>query len=171
MEDNKALIELEAKMNERFNKMGTAFMELKAVAVPERRYIIRSYCSDQTAELDAAHARALTELRNVPKAAQANRSTYAKVEHCTDYINPVLAKFELSIKQILSNNEFGEDILITRLSHKSGQWYESCSILKPEKTGQSPNQIFGSSVTYMRRYAMLAILGIGQTDDPVDIDR
>lgn len=171
MEDNK-LQELETRFNERFNKMANAFMELKsATAVPERRYTARPYCSDDTAELDTAHARALTELRNVPKSAQANRSTYAKVEHCTEYINPVLAKFELSIKQMLTYNEFGEDILITRLSHKSGQWYESCSILKPEKGGQSPNQIFGSSITYMRRYAMLAILGIGQTDDPVDTDR
>jgi hypothetical protein len=178
MEDNKALQDLEARFNERFNKMATAFMELKAAAaVPERRYMARPYCSDQTAELDTAHARALAELKNVPKEAITNRSgqttKYAKVEHCTDYINPIISKFELSIKQILSNNEFGEDILITRLSHKSGQWYESCSTLKLEKGGSnsSPNQIFGGSVTYMRRYTMLAILGIGQTDDPTDTER
>lgn len=172
MEDNKALQELEARFNERFNKMAAAFMELKATtAVPERRYITRPHCSDNTAELDAAHSRALTELRNVPKAAQANRSTYAKVEHFIEYINPLLSKFELSIKQIPLFNEYGEDILITRLSHNNGQWYEACSILKSEKGNQSPNQIFGSSVTYMRRYAIMAILCIGQTDDPTDTDR
>jgi hypothetical protein len=172
MQENKEFIDLENRINDRFNKMGSAFMELKAaVAIPERRYFVRPHCSEQTDQLDSAHILSLTELRNVPKSAQANRSTYAKVEHCTEYLNPILAKFELCIKQLLVYNEFGDDILITRLSHKSGQWYESCTMLKPEKGGQSPNQIFGGSVTYMRRYAILAILGIGQTDDPVDNDR
>lgn len=165
-----SIIELESKINERFNKMGAAFMELKADRA-ERHYYVRAHASGSTDQIDTAHSLAFNELRNVPKSATANRSTYAKVEHCTEYLNPVLAKFDLSVKQILSYNEFGEDVLITRLSHKSGQWYESCSMLKVEKTGQSPNQVFGSGVTYMRRYALLAILGIGQTDDPTDNDR
>lgn len=163
---------LELKMNERFNKMGSAFMDLKGqVDKPERRYFVAQHASDSTELIDAVHALALAELKNVERLSTANRSTYAKIEHCAASINPVLGKFGLSIKQIITYNEHGEDILITRLSHK-GQWYESRALLRAEKSNsQSSNQQFGSSITYMRRYALLAIIGIGQTDDPTDVDR
>lgn len=167
-------IEMLAKINERLDKMGQAFLDLRQHFNPpqEKRYFVSPHASSDTAQIDAAHALSLSELRNVARSATANRSTYAKVEHCCEYINPLLAKFDLSIKQILSYNEYGEDILITRLSHKSGEWYESVTLLKMDKVGsQSSNQQFGSSITYMRRYALLAILGIGQADDPTDVDR
>lgn len=159
-----------AKLNARLDSMGKAFLDLKR---PEdRRYFTPRHCSDITHDLDTAHALALKELRNVPRLAQANRNSYAKVEHCTDYVNPILGKFELCVKQVLAYNEFGEDILITRFSHKSGQWYESVTLLKFDRNNsQSINQQYGSSITYMRRYALLAILGIGQMDDPMDNDR
>src|SRR5574338_1582601 len=101
MESDK-LLELikenEIKTNERFNRMGSAFVELKAsVERPERRYHMRPHCSESTDQIDTAHALALNVLKNVPKAAQANRSTYAKVEHCVEYLNPVLGQFDLSV--------------------------------------------------------------------------
>lgn len=159
-----------AKLNARLDKMSMAFLDLKKPE--ERKYYAGPCCSDTTHELDAAHAAALAELKNVPRLAQANRNTYAKIEHCTEYVNPILSKFELSIKQILTYNEFGEDVLVTLLSHKSGQWYKSYTLLKTDRNNsQSINQQFGSSLTYMRRYTLLAILGIGQMDDPTDTDR
>ena len=158
------------RLNGRLDAMGKAFMELKKPE--ERKYTVRPHSSFETAEIDTAHSLAFAELKNVPRYAQANRNTYAKIEHCTEYLNPILAKFDLSTKQLLSFNEYGEDIIITRLSHKSGQWYESVTQLKLDKNGsQSINQQYGSAVTYMRRYALLAILGIGQIDDPTDTDR
>ncbi len=161
------------KLHERLDKMGQAFLEIKQNLQPvqDKRYFVSPHASSDTNLIDTAHAAALNELKNVGRFATANRSTYAKIEHCCEYLNPLLAKFELSVKQILSYNEYGNDILITRLSHKSGQWYESVVLLKLEKAGsQSANQQFGSSITYMRRYTLLAILGIGQADDPTDLD-
>lgn len=172
--DNEIITKAIDKINERLDKMGMAFVDIKNTVNPvqPKRYFVAPHCSDQTNEIDTAHSLALNELKNVERLATANRSTYAKVEHCCEYLNPLLAKFNLSIKQIVKFNEYGEDILVTRLSHNSGQWYESIAILKIEKTGsQSPNQQFGTSVTYMRRYAVMAILGIGQIDDPNDTDR
>ena len=162
------------KINERLDKMGLAFVDMRNAINPaqERRYFVSPHASSQTDQIDTAHALAFSELKNVGRLATANRSTYAKIEHCCEYLNPLLAKFDLSVKQLLSYNEYGEDILITRLSHKSGQWYESVALLKMDKVGaQSSNQQYGSSITYMRRYALLAILGIGQIDDPTDTDR
>jgi hypothetical protein len=162
------------KINERLDKMGQAFVGLREHLNPpqEKKYFVSPHASETTDQLDTAHAMAFSELKNVGRLATANRSTYAKIEHCCEYLNPLLAKFDLSTKQLLSYNEYGDDILITRLSHKSGQWYESVAILKMDKAGaQSTNQQLGSSITYMRRYALLAILGIGQIDDPTDTDR
>lgn len=162
------------KINQSLNKTGQLFLELResVAATPEKRYFVAPHASDTTDQLDTAHAASLVELKNVGRLATANRNMYAKIEHCCEYLNPILSKFDLAVTQILSYNEYGNDVLITRLSHKSGQWYESRAILKMDKTGaQSLNQQLGSSITYMRRYALLAILGIGQIDDPTDMDR
>lgn len=170
------LMPMVVKINERLDKMGNAFLELRQhIAIPqqaERRYFVRPHASDLTDQIDTAHAASLGELKNVERSATANRNSYAKVEHCCKVLNPVLGKFGLSVKQILSYDEHGQDILITRFSHKSGQWYESVVLLKLDKVGsQSSNQQFGSAITYARRYALLGILGIGQEDDPTDTDR
>lgn len=154
------------KLNERFDKMGRVVMDLSKPEPP--RLIIRPHSSSQTNELDAAHSKSLSRLRCVPKDNKGAFGKYAKVEQVADYVNPILSDFGLSIKQLISYTETGEDLLITRLSHASGQWIESHTILKRELGQKSPNQLFGSSITYARRYAFLAILGIGATDDPVD---
>ncbi len=162
------------KINERLDKMAAAFNDLKQHVIPleKKRYFVAPHASDETDQIDTAHALALSVLTNVTKEAQSNRNSYAKIEHCCEALNPILSKFDLSVKQIPSYNEYGEDILITRLSHKSGQWYESMLLLRLDKSNtQSMNQTVGSSITYMRRYALLAILGVGQTDDPVDTDK
>lgn len=161
----------EQKSNERFNKMAAAFVELKnAVAIPERKYYVAPHTSDITNELDAAHSKCLSELKCVSRQAKGNRSVYAKVEHIVEYVNPILSKYGLSIKQLPGNNEYGDDVLITRLSHSSGQWVESRVMMKHDRNqSQNLNQQYGGSITYMRRYALLAILGIGAIDDPTDI--
>lgn len=168
--DIKQLIDAqELKVTERFNKMAVAFTELRSLlATPVRTYEIKPHSSDVTNELDAAHSKCLSKLKCVSRQSKGNRSVYAKIEHVAEYANPILAEFGLSVKQLLSYNEHGNDILITRFSHASGQWVESRILLKEEQQSQSANQKFGSSITYARRYAFLAILGIGAIDDPTD---
>ena len=159
-----------AKLNARLDAMGKAFIELKRPE--ERKYERRQHRSHEIDKIAAAHSSALKDLKNVERSAQANRNTYAKIEHCVEYVNPILSKYELAVEQILSRDEYGDDVIITTFSHSSGQWYESLVGLKFDRNNsQSINQQYGSSVTYMRRYALLAILGIGQMDDPTDTDR
>jgi len=56
----------------------------------------------------------------------------------------------------------GAHVLLTRLVHTSGQWIESeTPILNRENNPQS----FGSALTYSRRYALAAIVGVASDDD------
>jgi hypothetical protein len=52
--------------------------------------------------------------------------------------------------------------LITRITHSSGEWLQqsmTCPVTKPDAQG------IGSSLSYMRRYVLSAVVGIYQDDD------
>jgi hypothetical protein len=52
--------------------------------------------------------------------------------------------------------------LTTIISHKSGEWISqemSVPVTKPDAQGA------GSALTYMRRYALAAVVGVVQADD------
>jgi hypothetical protein len=53
-------------------------------------------------------------------------------------------------------------MLVTTIMHSSGQWMRSvCPIITAKQDAQG----MGAGITYMRRYAMCAMLGITQDDD------
>jgi hypothetical protein len=56
----------------------------------------------------------------------------------------------------------GKNVLVSRLMHVSGQWMASYYQLNPVK---SDPQAEGSALTYARRYAAMALLGIAPEDD------
>ena len=53
--------------------------------------------------------------------------------------------------------------LTTRLAHKSGQWMES-TVSSSAGRGQGP-QAVGSTLTYLRRYSLAAMVGVVTDDD------
>lgn len=53
-------------------------------------------------------------------------------------------------------------VVTTRLMHKSGEWMESDITLRPD--GDTPQKI-GSAITYGRRYALSAMVGVAPDDD------
>lgn len=69
---------------------------------------------------------------------------------------PILAKNGLSVTQIIVGGD-----LITLLSHKSGQWFKSVCPIGQYKSQQDR----GSAITYTKRYAICAILGIAADSD------
>lgn len=90
------------------------------------------------------------------------KSKYAPLPDILNDVRPLLAKHGLSILQAPSGD--GEKIIITTLlMHESGEWIETCPlILKAEKvTAQGA----GSAITYGRRYALAAVLGLSSEDD------
>ena len=56
--------------------------------------------------------------------------------------------------------------LTTRLVHSSGEWIEDEFYIPLEVTGVQPAaQVAGSIITYLRRYALVALLGIVSDED------
>jgi len=51
---------------------------------------------------------------------------------------------------------------VTSLLHSSGQWMRSSLLVQPK---DDTPQAMGSALTYARRYALTAIVGVAQVDD------
>jgi hypothetical protein len=86
------------------------------------------------------------------------KSTYASLSNILDAIKIPLAESDLSFSQ----HPMGENGMSTILMHKSGEWIGSHFTMKPVKNDP---QGVGSCITYMRRYALAAILGLNIDDD------
>ncbi len=89
------------------------------------------------------------------------KSTYADLESVWDACRKALSENGLAVVQTTDFSPEGS-FLITTLIHSSGQWMKGKYPLNPVK--QDP-QGLGSAITYARRYALAAIVGVNQTDD------
>jgi len=130
-------------------------------AIEEIEYAMQN----QTAKIAYSEAlvAAIGELSNVPKTA-ANpyfKSKYAPLDAIVDATRPVLAKYGLAIQQqpLFMEGTAGVE---TTVLHKSG-YSTSTTLLLPLKD-QSPQGV-GSAITYARRYALAAVLGLATEDD------
>lgn len=120
--------------------------------------------SETVKELAAALSKFQGEVKN-PSNTATNpffKSKYAPLNDVLNVVRPILSKNGLSIVQAPSGD--GENIIVTTtLLHNSGEWIEFPDlILRADKpTAQGA----GSAITYARRYAISAILGISSEDD------
>jgi hypothetical protein len=119
--------------------------------------------SIQLNELGAALAKAQAEMKPAIKDAQNPffKSTYADLAACWDCCRQALTKNNLSVIQTTRFSEKGT-VLVTKLLHSSGQWIEGEYPIVPVK---SDPQSLGSAITYARRYALMAIVGIAPEED------
>jgi ERF superfamily len=93
------------------------------------------------------------------------KSKYASLQSYLDAAREPLTKNNLSVTQLLSdlNCEAMKMVTIeTLLMHSSGQWISSTFSVPVSKQDA---QGFGSAITYARRYAFAAIVGIAPIDD------
>jgi hypothetical protein len=89
-------------------------------------------------------------------------SKYADLPTVINAVKPHLNANGIIFLQMPTTGETGSVFLTTRLLHISGEWIEStasCPLLK------SDPQAFGSAITYVRRYALAAAVGLYQDDD------
>jgi len=86
------------------------------------------------------------------------KSKYATLENIINTVREPLHKNGLSFSQFPS----GENELATILMHTSGEYIKATAKMTPKDA--SP-QAQGSAITYLRRYALSAILGIATEDD------
>jgi hypothetical protein len=86
---------------------------------------------------------------------------YADLASVWDTIREPLTKNGLSVTQIPVTAEAGIGVE-TLLMHTSGEWVRGEFFMRPVK---SDPQAFGSCLTYARRYALAAIMGVCTEDD------
>ena len=131
--------------------------------------------SDQVNELFAALSKFQGELGNVSKNKKATVNKqgasygYADIGACIDAAKPHLVSNGLAVSQMIGMNEVGKQTLITILTHCSGQYMMSEFVMVEASlmggAGNNPAQVLGSSITYQRRYAYAAIIGLAQEDN------
>jgi hypothetical protein len=120
----------------------------------------------ETIVLQAALVAALGEMPAIPKARTSNYGSYAGLPEVLALARPVLAKHYLALTQRVDTNMDASSVTIsTRILHVAGGWYDAGKITFP--LGQNA-QATGSVITYARRFAILAALGLTGTDDDDD---
>ena len=90
------------------------------------------------------------------------KSKYADLESVWDSCRSLLSENGLAVMQFPGEYYDGTMHLTTILTHKSGDWIGqdmSVPVTKPDAQGA------GSALTYMRRYALAAVVGVVQADD------
>jgi hypothetical protein len=94
------------------------------------------------------------------------KSKYADLASCWDACRKQLAANNLAVIQTVSVNwERDESVLVTTLAHSSGEWVRS---ELPIRAKDASPQAQGSAITYARRYALAAIVGLAQIDDDAE---
>lgn len=126
--------------------------------------------SDERDKIAPALVAALGEMPTVPKGEKADipmksggkfSYSYADLAGYLAAVRPILAKHGLGVLQPATNNN-GTPQVTTIVLHISGQYLSSTLTLR---TNGTDAQAVGSAITYARRYALGAILGIATDDD------
>jgi hypothetical protein len=148
--------------------MGTEYTEYTPVTIgeaysttPEAHGVLMS---GSIANLAAALSAAQGEFEAVDKTASNPffKSSYAPLPDVVMAAAPILAKHGLSVWQSPTEGADGKDRLWTVLLHSSGEYLGAFMPLRPVK--QDP-QAQGSAITYGRRYAYMAALGLVADED------
>ena len=126
------------------------------------------HMSDSIDQMATALSQFQGQMRAVHKSSQNPhlKNRYASLEDCWDAIREPLSLNGLSLAQFYSSIN-GEEVLITLLTHTSGQWIKGFQALTQAASNRGINddQARGSALSYARRYALTAMLGLTQTDD------
>lgn len=121
--------------------------------------------SEQIDALAAAWAKAAGEMHDIAKTQQANAGqygySYATLADAFAMARPVLARHGLVVTQTAAT--IGDEVAIsTTVLHSSGQFVTAQPLTLP--AGKTAQQT-GSAITYGRRYALMAMLGLATEDD------
>lgn len=120
-------------------------------------------CSENINEIGAALAKAQGVIENATKD-KANpffKSTYADLASVWGACRAALSSNGLSVVQTPEQSEKGV-IVSTMLLHSSGQWIKGSYLMPVSKLDA---QSIGSAITYARRYALAALVGVAPEDD------
>src|SRR6266481_154248 len=132
--------------------------------------------SESISAIAAALAKAQGELTNPEKALtatirspfprEADRTfRYASLASGLDIVRKSLGQHEIATVQTAAiDQESGQIRLTTLLAHASGEWISSDWPVCPTSETANPHRM-GAALTYARRYALFALVGIAGEDD------
>ena len=126
--------------------------------------------STELGELATALSKAQGIIQNPNKDA-ANpffKSKYADLADVLNVVRPAFSSVGLSVVQMPVNAE-GNVGVVTRLMHSSGQWIEGAIDIPIQ--GKNIAQDAGSTITYLRRYALAAVAGVFQEDNDANLGK
>ena len=124
----------------------------------------RQIQSNEIGELGKALAQAQGQMKEAIRDAENPffKSSYADLGSVWRACREALSKNGLAIIQTTDDEKEGAITLITTLIHLSGQWIKGYLSLRPIKNDP---QGVGSALTYARRYALGAMVGIATEED------
>jgi hypothetical protein len=126
--------------------------------------------SDEIDKLSSSLSKLQGEITDAHKDKKGYGYNYADLSQVLDIARPLLAKHGLSVTQLLYSEEERMGVE-TCLLHESGQWLSSSASMMVERSkGMSLAQSAGSVITYLRRYALAAMIGICQTDNDARVE-
>lgn len=123
--------------------------------------------SESISELAAALAVAQAAMPAIPKNGRGQvgqqPTSYVTFDDLVTTVRAPLADNGLSFTQMLDEGPS----LTTVLLHKSGQWIASSTPVDAMEANKGTNamQAFGSTLTYLKRYALAAMLGVVSDED------
>lgn len=124
--------------------------------------------SENTGDLFTAYANFQGELSSAGKSKAGHGYKYADLAECIWEAKDLLKANGLAVAQFMGQSD-GGTTLTTMLTHSSGQWMRDTFLMERAVlqggAGKNPAQAMGASITYMRRYAYAAILGMAQEDE------
>lgn len=120
--------------------------------------------TEQLNELFTALAKAQGTMKPAKKESENPyfKSSYADFNSVVEASRQALTTNGLAMIQRILPNGDGISYLATRLCHISGQWIESKMPIVPPK---ADIQSLGSYITYLKRYAYAAMVGVVTEDD------
>ncbi len=133
-------------------------------------------CSESIGAIAAALAKAQAELTNPEKSLTATiRSAsgregdrtfrYAPLSSGLEIVRKCLGRHEIAAMQTTAIDDQARLIrLTTVLAHSSGEWVSSDWPVCPVSETAAPHRM-GAALTYARRYALFALVGIAGEDD------
>lgn len=108
------------------------------------------------------------EVGRILKQSDAQYGKYADLATVLSAVSPALGNHGLVVTQTFSPFEGGTTLLRTTLLHSSGESVTSDLPMPSTEGARNALHAFGAATTYLRRYALLAILNMAAEDDDGD---
>jgi len=110
--------------------------------------------------------KSLTAIIRSPFPRESDRTfRYASLANGLDIVRKSLGQHEIATIQTTAiDNEIGQIRLTTILAHASGEWIASDWPVCPVAQTNTPH-LMGAALSYARRYALFALVGIAGEDD------